>query len=279
MTLADEPRENSVRWEQLPVTSYSRVRRAKAGATTLAVHPADRNEFGNRVLIATHNYNAGRVMVFTLPNSWRWQMHMPHEDESHERFWRQTAKWLTTIQKDRLKLDIPKTSYVLKETVIINATAYNHQFELTNQAKVRVIITDDNGRKREISLEQVLGEEGLYTARFIPPRRGEYRVTLLGTLGGKSLGEQSDLFEVAESYAEFTNAELNAQLLQTLANTSGGRYYTLEDASQMVNHIPLVESATSQLVDAEVWDMPLIFGSVILLFGLEWFLRKRRGLT
>ena len=279
MTLADEPRENSVRWEQLPVTSYSRVRRAKAGATTLAVHPADRNEFGNRVLIATHNYNAGRVMVFTLPNSWRWQMHMPHEDESHERFWRQTAKWLTTIQKDRLKLDIPKISYVLKETVIINATAYNHQFELTNQAKVRVIITDDKGRKREISLEQVLGEEGLYTARFIPPRRGEYRVTLLGTLGGKSLGEQSDLFEVAESYAEFTNAELNAQLLQTLANTSGGRYYTLEDASQMVNHIPLVESATSQLVDAEVWDMPLIFGSVILLFGLEWFLRKRRGLT
>ena len=76
-------------------------------------------------------------------------MHMPHEDDSHERFWRQTAKWLTTVQKDQLKLDIPKTAYVLKEAVIINATAYNHQFELTNQAKVRVIITDENGRKRE----------------------------------------------------------------------------------------------------------------------------------
>ena len=53
----------------------------------------------------------------------------------HERFWRQTAKWLTTVQKDQLKLDIPKTSYALKEAVIINATAYDHQFELTNQAK------------------------------------------------------------------------------------------------------------------------------------------------
>ena len=124
-----------------------------------------------------------------------------------------------------------------------------------------------------------MGQDGLYTARFIPPRYGEYRVTLVGTLGGKSLGEQGGLFEVAESYTEFTNAELNAQLLQTLANTSGGRYYTLEDAPQMVNHIPLVESATSRLVDEEVWDMPLIFGSVILLLGLEWFLRKRRGLA
>ena len=280
MALADEPRENVMLWEKLPtLAGYSRVQRAKAGATVLAVHPTDRNEFGNRILIATHNYNAGRVMVFTPVSPWNWQMHLSHEDDSHERFWRQTAKWLTTVQKDQLKLDIPKTSYTLKETVIINASTYNHQFELTNQAKVRAIITDENGRKRELSLEQILGQDGLYTARFIPPRRGEYRVTLVGTLGGKSLGEQSGLFEVAESYAEFTNAELNAQLLQTLANTSGGRYYTLEDASQMVNHIPLVESATSRLVDEEVWDMPLIFGIVLLLFGLEWFLRKRRGLA
>ena len=280
MALADEPRENMKRWEILPaLAGYSRVQRAKAGATVLAVHPTDRNEFGNRILIATHNYNAGRVMVFTPVSPWNWQMHLSHEDDSHERFWRQTAKWLTTVQKDRLKLDIPKTSYALKEAVIINATAYNHEFELTNQAKVRVIITDENGRKRELALEQVLGQDGLYTARFIPPRRGEYRVTLIGELGGKNLGEQSGLFEVAESYAEFTNTELNTELLQTLANTSGGRYYTLEDASQMVNHIPLVESATSRLVDEEIWDMPLIFGCVLLLFGLEWFLRKRRGLA
>ena len=123
MALADEPRENMKRWAQLTLTRYSGVRRAKAGATVLAVHPADTNEFGNRILIATHNYNAGRVMVFTPLSSWHWQMQMPHEDDSHERFWRQTAKWLTTVQKDRLRLDIPKTSYALKEAVNINATA------------------------------------------------------------------------------------------------------------------------------------------------------------
>ena len=279
MVLADELHENTMRWKALPLSSYSRVRRAKAGATVLAVHPVDRNEFGNRILIATHNYNAGRAMVFTLPNSWHWRMQTSHDDDSHERFWRQTAKWLTTVQKDYLKLDIPKTAYALKETVNINATAYNHNFELTNVAKVRVIITDDNGRKRELPLEQVLGQDGLYTARFIPSRHGEYRVSLIGTLGGKSLGEQSGLFEVAESYAEFTNAELTVELLQALANGSGGRYYTLEDVSQMVNHIPLVESATSRLVDEEIWDMPFIFLAVILLLGLEWFLRKRRGLA
>ena len=283
MALADAPLESVQRWGKLPtLIGYSKVKRAKAGATVLAVHPTDRNEFGNRILIATHNYNAGRVMVFNPHSSRRWKMFVPTDDEnheSHERFWRQAAKWLTTTPKDHLKLNIAKTSYSLKEPVIIEVTAYDDKFELTNQAKIRTIITDENGKRKVFYLEQVLGKDGWYTIRFIPTRRGEYRVDVVGTLGGRSLGEQHGLFEVEESYAEFTNAELNAELLQTLAKVSGGEYYTIENASQMVNHVPLVESATSRLVDEDVWDMPMIFGGIILLFGLEWFLRKRRGLA
>ena len=151
MALADDPRANIAHWQQLPsLIGYSRVKRAKSGAIVLGVHPEHRNEFGNRLLIATHNYNAGRVMVFTPHSSWRWQMLMPKGNEGHERFWRQMAKWLTTVPKDCLKLDIAKTSYFLKEPVLIEITAYDHRFELTNKAKVRAIIVDENGKKREL---------------------------------------------------------------------------------------------------------------------------------
>ena len=68
----------------------------KQGATILAEHPTDKNEFGNRILMATHNYNAGRVMVFTPNDSYRWQTGLDSKDDSNERFWRQVAKWLTT---------------------------------------------------------------------------------------------------------------------------------------------------------------------------------------
>ena len=89
MALADSPTENLERWQILPsLNGYSRVKRAKAGALVLAEHPTDRNEFGNRILIATHNYNAGRVMVFTPHTSWRWQMLPSHED-GDQRFWHQ----------------------------------------------------------------------------------------------------------------------------------------------------------------------------------------------
>ena len=280
MALANTPRENAERWTRLPtLMGYSKVKRAKAGARVLAEHPTDRNAFGNRILIATHNYNAGRVMVFTPHTSWRWQMHTPHEDDSYERFWRQVAKWLTTAPKEHLHLDIAKTAYALKEPVIIQVTATDPQFEPTNNAKLRAVVVDETGKRKELKLEPVLGKDGFYTARFIPNRYGEYTVTAAGTLDGENLGEQQSLFEVKTSYAEFSDAELNADLLKTLAEGSGGTYYRIEEAPQLVNQIPLVESATSKITDVDIWDMPLIFGAVIALLGFEWFLRKRSGLV
>ncbi len=289
MSLADTPTENLKRWQILPaLRGYTKVKRAKAGAQVLAEHPTDRNTFGKRILIATHNYNAGRVMVFTPHTSWRWQM-IPSQDtpnerlweqgDSPERFWRQVAKWLTTAPKELMKLDIPKTTYALKEPVVIEVTATDPQFQPTNNAKIRAIVVDDTGKRRELKLEQVLGKDGLYTARFIPNRYGEYTVTAIGTLEGENLGDQQTLFEVKTSYAEFSNAELNTELLKTLADGSGGKYYTVETAAQLVNQIPLVESATSKITDVDIWDMPLIFGALLLFLGMEWFLRKRGGLV
>ena len=170
MALADNPVDNLKRWGNLTsLIGYSKVKRAKAGALVLAEHPTERNEFGNRILIATHNYNAGRVMVFTPHTSWRWQMLKKSlDDDSHERFWRQVARWLTTAPKEHIKLDIAKTTYTLKEPVVIEVTATDEQFQLTNNAKIRAVIIDEAGKRKELKLEQVLGEDGLYTARFIP---------------------------------------------------------------------------------------------------------------
>ncbi len=280
MRLVDNPAENIQRWSDLTeLKGYSKVKRAKAGATVLAEHPDDRNEYGNRILIATHNYNAGRVMVFTPNNSWVWQMDEDSQDESHERFWRQTAKWLTTAPKASLNLDIAKTEFALKEPVVINVTATDKDFAPTNEAKIRAIVVGDDGVRKELQLEQELGKDGQYIARFIPSRHGEYNITVTGTLNGENLGKQQALFEVKASYAEFSNAALNVNLLTNLAEMSGGKYYPIEEADQLVNQISLVESATSEITDVDIWDLPLIFGLIILFLGLEWFLRKRGGLV
>jgi len=280
MELVDNATENLQRWEKMPeLYGYSKVKRAKAGATILAEHPTDKNEFGNRILMATHNYNAGRVMVFTPNDSYRWQTGLDSKDDSNERFWRQVAKWLTTAPQSSIKLDIPKTEYTLKEPVVIEVTAMDKNFALTNKAKIRAVVIDETGNRKELTLEQVLGKDGLYTARFIPNRNGDYTVTATGTLAGEDLGKQQALFEVKPSFAEFSDAALNMPLLSNLASMTGGNYYPIAEAPQLVNQISLVESATSEITDVDIWDLPLIFGLILLFLGLEWFLRKRGGLV
>lgn len=280
MELVDNSTENLQRWQKMPeLYGYSKVKRAKAGATILAEHPTDKNEFGNRILMATHNYNAGRVMVFTPNDSYRWQTVLDSKDDSNERFWRQVAKWLTTAPQSSIKLDIPKTEYTLKEPVVIEVTAMDKNFALTNKAKIRAIVVDETGTRKELTLEQVLGKDGLYTARFIPNRKGDYTVTATGTLAGEDLGKQQALFEVKPSFAEFSDAALNIPLLSNLASMTGGKYYPIAEAPQLVNQISLVESATSEITDVDIWDLPLIFGLILLFLGLEWFLRKRGGLV
>ncbi len=278
MRIVNDEAKNDVRWGAMPtLKGYSWVKRAKPGATVLATHPREKNQFGRRILMATQHYGAGKSVVFTPYSSWRW--HMLGKDDSHEKFWRQVAKWLTTTPKERVKLHIKKNSYALKEPVLIDVTAYDESYEPTNRAHVRATVTDDEGNKRELTLQQVLEKTGLYRARFVPPKRGEYTVDVTGSLHDISLGEQRGLFEVAESYVEFTHAEMNANLLTTLAQISGGKYYTPQEAHNMVDEIPLIKSGASTMVDKELWDMPMIFLAIILFLAIEWFLRKRRGLA
>jgi len=280
LTLSNNSKDNLDKWKSLPnLLGYSQVRRAKPGAVVLAIHPRDRNEFGNRILIATHNYNAGRVMVFTPHSSWRWKMLSPKDDDRYQRFWRQIAKWLITQPKDRLILDIAKTSYLPKEPVILKASALDQNFEPTDKAKIRAVITGKNGKKDEVKLDSVLGDPGSYTGRFLPQKRGDYKVNLIGNLAGKNLGNQDGLFEVATSDVEYSDAKLNEQLLKDIARLSGGQYYTIDQIDEMVEKIPLVESSTSKIVEEDLWDIPLVFVIITLLFSIEWLWRKRIGLV
>ena len=280
LNLSNNAKNNLNKWNSLPnLLGYSQVVRAKPGAVVLAVHPWDQNEFGNRILIANHNYNAGRVMVFTPHSSWRWKMLAPKDDDRHQRFWRQIAKWLITQPKAQLILDIAKTSYFLKEPVTIKASVVDQNFEPTDKAKLRAVITDEKGKRNEVKLDPVLGNLGSYTARFLPHKYSDYRVNLIGNLAGKNLRNQDSLFEVAASDTEYSDAELNEQSLKNIARLSGGKYYTINQINEMVEQIPLIESSTSKIVEEDLWDIPLIFVIITLLFSLEWLWRKRVGLA
>ena len=60
LSLDNDSYQSLQHWQQLPkLVGYSRVKRAKANATVLAIHSSDKSEFGPRVLLAYHHYRKG----------------------------------------------------------------------------------------------------------------------------------------------------------------------------------------------------------------------------
>jgi uncharacterized membrane protein len=280
MRLSDDPEENLDRWAGLPeLAGYNRIGEAKPGATVLAVDPSVDLLEGSNVILALQRYGRGRSMVFTAFSSWRWQMLMPWEDTAHERFWQQMARWLALSAPGQVSVTLDKESYGEQEAVPIAAQVFNESFEPVNEASVTAHVTGPAGQSEAVPLEWAFGEEGVYRGTYQPRMAGMHRVDLSVQSPASITATDQAGFSVAASAAEFTDATLHADALKRLAETTGGGYVPLDRARDLPERIPPVKQAAATMRERDLRDAPPLFGAILLFLGLEWFIRRQKGLA
>ncbi|RMF57294.1 MAG: VWA domain-containing protein [Calditrichaeota bacterium] len=280
LQLAPDEVENRLLWERLPeLEGYNPLGRAKPGATVLAVHPL--SEANNpKIILADQRFGRGRTMVFATSSSWHWQMSMPHEDMSHERFWRQLLRWLALSSPKPLEAHTERETYVPNDEVTIKADVRDSTYRTIDNATVRGRITTPSGKVEEVVFNWSSNGKVQYIGTYQPRERGLYKVELSAyAADGDFLGKTTAAFFVDESRAEFTNAQLQAPLLKRLAEVSGGKYYHEADALTLPDEISVRESSYSKLVQHDLWDMPFAFLIIILLLSAEWYVRRSKGLS
>ena len=72
---------------------------------------------------------------------------------------------------------------------------------------------------------------------------------------------------------------MRVPLLQQIAEETGGRFYTPENASALAEDVSFTESGTTVVEERDLWNMPVIFFLLLILVGSEWGYRRRRGLV
>ena len=107
---------------------------------------------------------------------------------------------------------------------------------------------------------------------------------LVGLTGGIAAGtgletEKPAAFVVTPSLREFNNAGRDAGMLARIADSSGGRYYDLSDAQQLLTDIDHVPGAYSSEVQEDLWDKPWLLILLITLMCMDWMARRYRGLS
>jgi len=276
MRIAATDQEARSRWANLPsLAGVVQLGGARPGASVLAVM----DELGaNSTVVAVQRFGAGRTALFAGQASWRWKMLRPASDGSYDRFWRQTARWLTADALEPITAT-PPGSVLPGDPVELPIVARTAAYAPSPQDELRVRVEGPDGKTIDIIPSLTDPARGLFTARVPAGERGIYRAEVVRTTGSSGSARTELRWLVGGLDRELADPRLNEAGLRRLADASGGRYGTAEQGAAVAGwaiQAAAVRNRPPEWRDA--WHTGWMFLSIVLLVSTEWGLRRRWGL-
>jgi hypothetical protein len=216
---------------------------------------------------------------------WRWKLLAGANNDTRPFFnmWMPTVfRWLITREEDRfLRVQPTEQLFSRGEPIGFEAQAYNENYEPVDDADIRIDVRSLASEQRYQTILQSLGN-GRYEGNIEGLVEGEYSTVATGTRNGAPYGTVTGRFSVGEQSIEFADTRCDAALLQQLSSATGGRYADVSHASELIDDLlsrqtmkPQPQTKTSEI---ELWNSPVLLLMIVLLLGIEWFVRKRSGM-
>jgi hypothetical protein len=275
--IEDDPEKSTQHWDVLPyLANYQDPGTPKPGALVLARVDAG----GNRLpLLVTENYGRGRTAVFATGGSWRWRMQQPVGDTSQETFWRQLLRYVVSATPSRVVATTPNARLEDDGQIQLRAEVRDTNYLPASDAEVQANVIDPDGVAQTIPLRPEPLAQGIYSTDWSAQKAGSYIAEITAKRGAKALGSDVLTFRRENGVAENFHREQNRELLQKLAEETGGRYYRPTDVGRLPQEISYSEAGITAHETKDLWDMPAVFLAILILKGTEWLLRRRWGVV
>jgi hypothetical protein len=150
----------------------------------------------------------------------------------------------------------------------------------TEEADVLLLLSE--GRKTNAPVRAVYDRVSQsFSADLLPPSGGSFIVTAAATLKGKTLGDDRQLLVCEAGDREMEDLRARPALMATVARTSGGKSFTLDQAgaAQLSSLVSPSPAAVSEYRRTPLWDKWWWLGSILGLLTVEWSLRRLNGLA
>jgi len=235
----------------------------------------------NRPLILTRKLGTKRSIAVLAFDIWRWKLQASENNpDIFDSFILNSVKWLNT--KDEQKFVSIKTSkkiYSPGENIDFTAQVYDQSYNPVSDAEVNVYIK--SGSENFNVIMNSLGN-GLYEGTLETNKTGDYSYNGSALQNGSKLGSDAGNFNVGEVDIEMINTRMNYEFLKSLSTQTGGKCFLASSYDQL---FPILKSITDnsskekiETSESNLWSNEWLMAIAILLFGLEWFLRKRSGM-
>ncbi|MCU1294426.1 MAG: hypothetical protein JWP08_3276 [Bryobacterales bacterium] len=275
--IENDAEKSADHWNVLPyLADYQDPGTPKAGAVVLA----QTNVGGKRVpLLVTENYGRGRTGVFATGGSWRWRMQQPVADISQETFWRQLLRWTAGGTPSRVVASPSETELNDNGRIELRAEVRDKSYLPTSGADVQARIIEPDGSAETVPLRAQALSPGVYGASWTAPKNGSYVAEISAKSGETALGSDVTTFRREDGAAENFRREQNRELLQKLADQTGGHYYSGRDAKKLPSEISFSEAGITARENKDLWNMPAVFLILLGIRSTEWLLRRRWGVV
>jgi uncharacterized membrane protein len=270
---------SAARWAELPgLTTVNGVEAVKPGATTLLTSGEGRIE---RPVLAFQRYGRGKSAAFTPQDSWLWQMHasISVEDQTHETFTRQWLRWLVDGVPDPVELTTAADRVEPGDSLALTAEVADPSFVAANDAVVTATVTAPDGTATTVPLTWNGQRDGVYTGSAPTTAAGWYEITAEAVRAGTTLGRSTAHVNAGPGDAEFSEATRQMAALQSLADATGGRAYTPETASALLEDLKYTGRGITAVEERELWHAPIVLVVLLALLSAEWGYRRAVGLA
>lgn len=285
-----DPATNQTTWDNLPeLQGVNLVTRARADAVVLAEHPALRDDQGGAMpVVAVREVDKGRSMAVTTDSVWAWSFQAGNEgkDPRHfDTFWSNAIRWLIKDpEMDLVRVRAVRERVAVGEDALATVEVYRPDYQPAADQPVEVTVRRrDEGSgagEGEVVLKLADGKtdaDGSLDVAIPFEKPGIYEVEASASVvaGRRAVG--TDLFVGTEAAPELETVIGDGRLVTLLAQASGGSVQRLDTSEPKLEpHPPRVTRVMSRRHD-ELWNAPWVLAALVLLFGAEWWLRRRYG--
>ena len=289
---------------QVDFTAAGRTHPAFQALTTLGNlppilsvwRPVDTHEFASTLLVTAdaspvitiRRFGEGRVAMLLSDSMWRWQLSGSDAGQKsfYNQFVTQLIHWLAPterqmLEEDLLQVVMKSSEYELRRPVPIGAT-YGEGEQPARQLTCDIITP--GGRRLTLPMQRTeLGSEvgrdtplpGFLT-RYMPEESGKYQVRVSDEQGRDQAEAR---FLVKRAAREETGAPANRELLKSLAEQTGGRFVEWEARDEFLDELPNRIREIEISDETSLWDRFPWFAALVILFSVEWWLRRKHDLV
>jgi uncharacterized membrane protein len=230
--------------------------------------------------LVAQRFGKGRTAAITLGDVWRWSMRRDEEQpDDPGQAWRQVSHWLVNEVPRRAELRIEQSNDP-SEPVTIIATARDEAYLPIDNATIELTVTPLTGEPFQLAAEMDDSQPGVYKASYWSREPGGYLAEAdVHAADGSHVGSARAGWTAQSGAAEFADLRLNRELLQEIADQTGGEVIQEDRLDAFAAALPTKKVPVTETWVYPLWHRPWVMFIAMLCLCTEWGLRRWKGLA